>query len=449
MDPRKLKRAVQNFEALAKGGRRNPHVRRFANAMILLSGGKARTANDCKGYRKTIAPMCDLQKGCSWKTRKGCLPSTARAAPKKERKPAKKKHDGSRAAAKKECALSSSNRCAKSEIADGKCELNPASGRCRRIASKKIEKKMKKKKAVAKESKTESDSVSGSVWRPRDKVMRYAELSIRDVEKDPEILNRYLGYMYSEKIDGWQAVWSGEKLYTRTGKRVIKAPQWFLDLLPKGVALSGELVIKGEQAAKVASLGAGKGDWKKARYYVFDMPMERTLPFREREKKYHAIVKKQCKLHKGKCPLRAVKHRIIKRTDAFLKDFYAITQCTGKYKKKDYTQCLGEGVVITNPESLYKVGSTSRSVRVKFKRRQDAEAVVIGYGNKGKASVRVRLPNGKEFTIGYGFNAEEKANLRKHFPLNSLVKFSFRSVSGNGIPKEPRMVGRRHRSDMI
>ena len=284
-------------------------------------------------------------------------------------------------------------------------------------------------------------------WKPSNGVMSYAELRIRDIQNNPDILQKYKGYMYSEKIDGWMAIWSGSKLYTKSGKRVFHAPQKFLDLLPKNIPLVGELVIKGMQASKVAALQNSSGDWANARYYVFDMPMERKLTFREREKKYRAIVKKQCKIHKGKCPLRALKHRTIRNVKDFLRDFYAITGCTGKYKKKMYKQCLGEGVVITDPESLYVPGRAKRNVRVKLKRRQDMEAKVVGYGAK-KASLRVKLHNGKNFTLGIGFTNDQRSNLQKYFPINSLVKFSYRSLSHNGIPKEARIIGKRHRSDL-
>lgn len=48
------------------------------------------------------------------------------------------------------------------------------------------------------------------------------------------------GWWLSEKLDGVRAYWTGDKLISRTN-RDWKPPQWFVDKLPKGFALDGEL----------------------------------------------------------------------------------------------------------------------------------------------------------------------------------------------------------------
>ena len=63
---------------------------------------------------------------------------------------------------------------------------------------------------------------------------------------DPE------GWYASEKFDGMRALWDGEKLMSRNNKP-INAPEWFLDFLPSGVALDGELFTKREDFQKLIS----------------------------------------------------------------------------------------------------------------------------------------------------------------------------------------------------
>lgn len=48
------------------------------------------------------------------------------------------------------------------------------------------------------------------------------------------------GWWMSEKLDGVRAYWTGDRLVSRTNLDW-KAPQWFIEKLPKGFALDGEL----------------------------------------------------------------------------------------------------------------------------------------------------------------------------------------------------------------
>ena len=48
------------------------------------------------------------------------------------------------------------------------------------------------------------------------------------------------GWLMSEKLDGVRCYWDGTTMYTRTGK-LFYSPDWFKELLPKNLALDGEL----------------------------------------------------------------------------------------------------------------------------------------------------------------------------------------------------------------
>jgi DNA ligase-1 len=51
------------------------------------------------------------------------------------------------------------------------------------------------------------------------------------------------GWYMSEKLDGVRCFWNGKNLYSRNGN-VFYPPDWFKDLLPKDLALDGELWTK-------------------------------------------------------------------------------------------------------------------------------------------------------------------------------------------------------------
>ena len=51
------------------------------------------------------------------------------------------------------------------------------------------------------------------------------------------------GWLISEKLDGVRCFWNGTTMYSRNGNKFYP-PQWFLDILPKDIALDGELWTK-------------------------------------------------------------------------------------------------------------------------------------------------------------------------------------------------------------
>ena len=51
------------------------------------------------------------------------------------------------------------------------------------------------------------------------------------------------GWYMSEKLDGVRCFWNGTTMYTRNGN-LFFPPDWFKDMLPKDLALDGELWTK-------------------------------------------------------------------------------------------------------------------------------------------------------------------------------------------------------------
>jgi DNA ligase-1 len=87
---------------------------------------------------------------------------------------------------------------------------------------------------------------------------------------------------------------------------------------------------------------------------------------------------------------------------------------------------------------------------LKVKRFHDSEAEVVRHEpGKGRHAGRlgaltVRLPNGKEFSVGTGLSDRERESPP---PLGSLIRFRYQELSDAGIPRFPSYVGLR--SDMI
>jgi DNA ligase-1 len=59
---------------------------------------------------------------------------------------------------------------------------------------------------------------------------------------DPDTVDP-TGWWMSEKLDGVRCYWDGKVMYTRNGK-LFYPPKFFKDILPKDVALDGELWTK-------------------------------------------------------------------------------------------------------------------------------------------------------------------------------------------------------------
>ena len=69
---------------------------------------------------------------------------------------------------------------------------------------------------------------------------------------DPDTQNPK-GWLMSEKLDGVRCFWNGHEMYTRNGN-LFFPPKWFKDLLPKDLALDGELWTKRNDFQHVVSI---------------------------------------------------------------------------------------------------------------------------------------------------------------------------------------------------
>lgn len=290
-------------------------------------------------------------------------------------------------------------------------------------------------------------------WTASDGVMKYTELRPREVLNNPDkFLNKYVGHYVSEKFDGWQGVWDGiEHIWTKTGKRAFSPPSWWIDLMPNNIAVAGEMIIKGPrgewlQATSVSSLQKKDSPhWENAYFMAFDLPGMKEEPFEIRTNKLKNIVSRQCakisKTHKRECPMIYVPQIKVQSAEHLLKYYI------------DILDRSGEGVVITDSQSLYHVksGSSRAPDRVKLKGRNDDEGIIIGYNINSDGSLRslqLKYKN-TDFSLGIGFklNEREPNVYKKLFPVGALVKFSYREMGIGGRPKEARLIGIREDLD--
>jgi len=83
------------------------------------------------------------------------------------------------------------------------------------------------------------------------------------------------GWLMSEKLDGVRALWTGEKLISRNGNEFFP-PQLFIDGLPAGIPLDGELFIARRlfqaTVSAVKKKTPAEEEWRRIRFCVFDAP---------------------------------------------------------------------------------------------------------------------------------------------------------------------------------
>jgi DNA ligase 1 len=250
------------------------------------------------------------------------------------------------------------------------------------------------------------------------------------------------GWWASEKLDGVRSIFANGKFMSRNGKPFF-APQWFIDQMPKGVVLDGELYTKRGDFDNIMSIVSKKkpvdDEWKNIVYMVFDLPTIKE-PFETRYPLLKNLVK-------------SVNSRYLK---------LVVNQKMTNQKQVDglldsYVSKGAEGLMLRAPGSYYENKRSGNLL--KLKKFEDQEAVVVGYEfGKGKYSdlmgaLRVKWYSGKhkgvEFNVGSGFTDEHRTKYKKLFPKNSIVKVKYFSINEkSGKPRFPIYVGKRSLIDL-
>jgi DNA ligase-1 len=322
------------------------------------------------------------------------------------------------------------------------------------------------------------------------------------------------GWWLSEKLDGMRCWWDGgvtrglkkidvpwantdaddryinipkaTGLWSRNGQPIC-APVWWLDEMPKGISLDGELWYgrgpgkRQKLMSVVKQLIPDPADWKIVRFMVFDSPDPSTIladrpintPFFKKE-----LVG---------CADWAIKRGLTSHTMVGYDSVYSLMTeytdgsriCRVPQLEIPYTEPLtwinaklselledeSEGVMIRNPYAGYRC--TRTGMLLKYKPWNDAEGIVIGYSaaREGKiaglmGALLVTVVAGVPATLELsGFLDTERdfgdvdayawatthpgercpdwINHRQ-YPRGSTITFKYRELSRDGVPLEAR-----------
>jgi DNA ligase-1 len=227
-------------------------------------------------------------------------------------------------------------------------------------------------------------------------------------------------FLVSEKLDGVRAIWDGQTLRFRSGRQV-SAPKWFLDGLPTA-PLDGELWIGRGTFERLSGIVRKEvpddAEWRQVRYMIFELPGAPGT-FRERVD---------------------AMRRIVREADVpWLREigqFSVVDRSSLQKRLNEVVKAGGEGLMLHRADALYETGRSATLLKVKP--WDDAEAVVVGHlPGKGKyagmlGALRVRNADGREFSLGTGFSAEQR---RDPPPVGATVTYRHHDYTEDGLPR--------------
>ncbi len=225
------------------------------------------------------------------------------------------------------------------------------------------------------------------------------------------------GWVMSEKLDGIRGYWNGSSLQSRKGKK-IHAPEGFTANFPP-FELDGELWIKRGSFEQTQSIVMDKNpskDWQKITYNVFEVPNTKG-DFIQR-------------LEKAKRWFEAHPNQHVR--------FIEQTICKDREQLESFLNAIivqgGEGIIIKNPSALYRAGRSDQILKVKRFEDMEGEVLKVTMSDKTPriASLTLKLPDGKVFKLGSGFDTAISQNPPK---IGQKVTFRYYGLSARGIPK--------------
>jgi len=256
----------------------------------------------------------------------------------------------------------------------------------------------------------------------------------------------------SEKYDGLRGIWTGKEMVARPskkngelkGKIFNYVPDWFLNMLPKGISLDGEIWLGRGRFQEISGLSNVKLSkkytkeqlddiWKEVKFMVFDIPHINDT-YIERYEILKTVINDMRIQHGPSCPIVLTTTTII-RSHEHLAEIY-----------KEYVTNGAEGLILREPSSYYE--EKRSKLLLKMKINEDSEAIVLehvlGDGKYSKllGSLKCKLPNGNTFNIGTGFsdiirNEYNNPDSKYYIPIGSTVNFSYMELTTKGIPRHP------------
>ena len=241
-----------------------------------------------------------------------------------------------------------------------------------------------------------------------------------------------IGWWYSEKYDGYRALWTGHELLTRNGNK-INAPVSFTNLLPRGIALDGELWLgycNFEDCGLFRKKKLNSSDldlWDHVQYIVFDLPAVR-YPFETRMLELEKLVKYLC-YQIPNCPIINIKNDRIISLDQ-------IDELMSEIKNRG-----GEGLMLREPGSYYEGKRSNTLLKIKFE--DDMECTITDYkSGTGKYSnilgaFECTDDNGNKFFVS-GMNDQIRQDYLDTHPIGTKITIIYNGLTKNSIPRHPR-----------
>lgn len=223
-------------------------------------------------------------------------------------------------------------------------------------------------------------------------------------------------YLVSEKLDGVRALWDGQTLRFRSGRKVT-APAWFLAALPT-TPLDGELWMARRSfdalSATVRRREPVDAEWRRVTYRVFELPAGEGN-FEQRADRLKALA--------GGVVQPVEQQRL--QSNAEL-----------RARLKQVVDAGGEGLMLHRADAPLASGRSD--LLLKLKPLADAEAVVVGHEpGRGRfegqlGALQLQTPEGVRFKLGTGFS---EAQRRDPPAIGTTVTYRYRDRTPAGTPR--------------
>ena len=284
---------------------------------------------------------------------------------------------------------------------------------------------------------------------------------------DPDF-NPPVGWLASEKYDGYRARWMGkmkdedQKVFLSRAKKLFNAHELFKLAMPDE-NIDGELWV-GRENFQMMGVVRKKipilEEWKYVQYIAYDLP-DMKKPFSERitalrkivkenKERWDSIVSTLPEEFQIECPLKMAKQTFIESEEQMDKLY------------KDILKKGGEGLMIKDPDSFYEDKRSNYMLKVKPEFDEEAEIVDFKLGNgKNKGilgsficaplknmdtyHLRDNDPN-NEFSLS-GMDDIVRNNYETTHPIGTVVSITHSGKTDGGKPRFARYV--RKRDDII
>jgi DNA ligase-1 len=227
-------------------------------------------------------------------------------------------------------------------------------------------------------------------------------------------------YLVSEKLDGVRAFWDGHVLRFRSG-RLISAPKWFLDALPK-TPLDGELWMARQSfdlvSAAVRRHTPVDAEWQALKYMVFDLPGAPGT-FAERSAHMASLIGAAGVLWLQPAP-----------------QFRVQDAATLQRQLLSLVAAGAEGLMLHQADALWAPGRSDALRKLKRVPDEDARVVALLPG-KGRHAGRMgalllEMPSGQRFALGTGFTDAQRTEPPA---LGAVVTYRYKDRTPGGIPR--------------